>query len=228
MAGRMLAGPGRIPDSVACGRLAIDPYLSDSLADEVSGTPLPAHRAWCPRRSPLNASCHLTWCSARMGTGSHGSGGRYPGLLQLIPQCRFVVPRAERATALARGVPARALDRRSLRASTCSWHPTCRVRAVPAAHEQLETDAAGNHHFLGYALQLGDAVVYHSGDCVPFTGLGEELTSCAIDVALLPVNGRDAERREHGILGNFTFDEATALCIRCGIPSHDGVPFRDV
>ena len=48
-------------------------------------------------------------------------------------------------------------------------------------------------------------------------GLDEELAACGVDVALLPVNGRDQQRRAHGILGNFTFDEATALCIRCKI-----------
>jgi L-ascorbate metabolism protein UlaG (beta-lactamase superfamily) len=93
------------------------------------------------------------------------------------------------------------------------------VRALPAAHEELQTDAQGNHRYLGYVLRLGQAAIYHSGDCVPFDGLAEDLAGCQVDLAILPVNGRDEARRRHGILGNFTVDEAAALCLRCGIPT---------
>ena len=36
---------------------------------------------------------------------------------------------------------------------------------------------------------------------------------------ILPVNGRDEARRSQGVPGNFTLDEAAALCLRCGIPA---------
>ena len=96
-------------------------------------------------------------------------------------------------------------------ANDCSSPPICRCEhCLQGGSEELRTDAQGNHHFLGYVLYLGSAAIYHSGDCVPFAGLDEELAACGVDVALLPVNGRDQQRRSHGILGNFTFDEATA------------------
>jgi hypothetical protein len=40
-----------------------------------------------------------------------------------------------------------------------------------------------------------------------------------IHVAILPVNGRDAQRTAAGIPGNFTFDEAVELCRQAGIDS---------
>ena len=40
----------------------------------------------------------------------------------------------------------------------------------------------------------------------------------AIDLALLPINGRDAYRRSRSILGNFTLAEAVALCQQAQIP----------
>jgi L-ascorbate metabolism protein UlaG (beta-lactamase superfamily) len=59
--------------------------------------------------------------------------------------------------------------------------------------------------------------IYHSGDCVPYPGLADELRRMAVDVAILPVNGRDAQPSAAGIPGNFTFDEAVALCRQAGI-----------
>jgi L-ascorbate metabolism protein UlaG (beta-lactamase superfamily) len=38
-----------------------------------------------------------------------------------------------------------------------------------------------------------------------------------IDVALLPVNGRDELRTSRGVLGNFSFEESVGLCKSLGI-----------
>lgn len=61
----------------------------------------------------------------------------------------------------------------------------------------------------------------------PWAGQVERLRDLAVDVALLPVNGRDAHRLAHGVPGNFTFAEAVALCAGAGIrtlvPHHWGM-----
>jgi len=141
-----------------------------------------------------------------------------PRIAEASPQCQFVVPRAEEQVALQRGVPAARLvtiDAGELVALA----DNLAVRALPAAHEQVETDTAGRHRFLGYLLYFGDEVVYHSGDCVPYPGLREQLAQAGVDLALLPVNGRDAERRANGVPGNFTWDEAVELGFGSGIPA---------
>jgi L-ascorbate metabolism protein UlaG (beta-lactamase superfamily) len=104
-----------------------------------------------------------------------------------------------------------------------------RVEAIPAAHEVLETDDEGRHRLLGFILDFIDSSglegsvqrvrVYHSGDCVPYPGLATSLASRGIDLALLPVNGRDERRRALGIAGNFTFEEAVELCRDASIPA---------
>jgi L-ascorbate metabolism protein UlaG (beta-lactamase superfamily) len=53
---------------------------------------------------------------------------------------------------------------------------------------------------------------------VPYEGLGLRLKSERIDVALLPVNGRDKYRSSHGVPGNMTFVEAERLCESADIP----------
>jgi L-ascorbate metabolism protein UlaG (beta-lactamase superfamily) len=198
-------------------RLVIDPYLSDSLAKKYRGTRFPHTRMAPPPIAPERLQpLHTVLCTH--AHGDHMDPESLPQLAAANPECRFVVPRAERATALARGVPAERLvpvnagDRLQLAADLA-------VSVLPAAHEQLRTDEQGDHHFLGYVLYLGPAAIYHAGDCAPFAGLDAELADCGVQVALLPVNGRDEQRCARGIPGNFTFAEATALCIRCKISS---------
>jgi L-ascorbate metabolism protein UlaG (beta-lactamase superfamily) len=98
---------------------------------------------------------------------------------------------------------------------------------LPSAHEELAVDATGNSLYLGYVLYLGDRTFYHSGDCVPFTELDSLLMAKGVQIALLPVNGRDEFRRAHNVPGNFTIDEALAICekanIQLFIPHHFGM-----
>ena len=92
------------------------------------------------------------------------------------------------------------------------------MEAVASAHEQLKVNAKGEHHYLGYILGSDDIRLYHSGDCVPYCGLGELLLARQIDVALLPINGRSEPLSRKGIAGNFTFEEAVDLCQAARIP----------
>jgi L-ascorbate metabolism protein UlaG (beta-lactamase superfamily) len=83
-----------------------------------------------------------------------------------------------------------------------------RVSGIASAHETLECDERGRAKFLGYVLQFGDWSIYHSGDTVRYDGMSEKLRPFGVDVALLPINGRAAERR---IAGNLSGPEAAQL-----------------
>jgi L-ascorbate metabolism protein UlaG (beta-lactamase superfamily) len=196
-------------------RLAIDPYLSDSLAVKYRGTRFP-HRRMMP--SPI-APRDVKPLDAVFCTHSHSDHMDPDTLAPLAaanPACRFVVPRSAWETAVERGVPAaRLIAANAGESGTLSgdvgWY------ALASAHEQLATDAAGQQRFLGYVIGFGGLRIYHSGDCVPYPGLAAELLRRAVHVAILPVNGRDAQRSAAGIPGNFTFDEAVELCRQAGI-----------
>jgi L-ascorbate metabolism protein UlaG (beta-lactamase superfamily) len=82
------------------------------------------------------------------------------------------------------------------------------LRAIPSAHESLEQDENGDHRYIGLIIQCGEWTIYHSGDCVPYEGLIDRLTTWQIHIALLPINGRDPAR---GVAGNFTAEEAAEL-----------------
>jgi L-ascorbate metabolism protein UlaG (beta-lactamase superfamily) len=93
--------------------------------------------------------------------------------------------------------------------------------AIPSAHESLETDENGDHKFVGYVIEVGGKTIYHSGDCCIYDGLEERLKQWQIDLAILPINGRDPAR---GVAGNFTSEEAAQdwerISVRVGNPCH--------
>ena len=66
--------------------------------------------------------------------------------------------------------------------------------------------------------------LYHAGDTIRYDGMEAVVRRLDPDVALLPVNGRDAEREARGIVGNLDEREAPLLAAAIGadtlIPMH--------
>ena len=200
---------------VAAQVLLVDPYLSDTLATKYAGTVFPHTRL---HPAPVTPG-ELRSVVGVLHTHAH-TDHMDPGTIRALVDretATFVAPKARRTIALERGIPAARLvtadagDRITIGPFT--------VTAVPAAHEELTTDADGAHHFLGYVIDTGALRIYHSGDCVPYPGQAELLTRLRVDLALLPVNGRDAHRLGNGVPGNFTVNEAVALCREAGVPA---------
>ena len=159
----------------------------------------------------------LVVCTHRHG--DHMDPGTLPVLAKAHPECRFVVPAAEMNLAEAIGVP---MNRLIPAEAGSRLRPLSDLDLIldplPAAHEQFEQDEDGRHHFLGFIMSVHGLRLYHSGDCVPYDGLAEAVRVLAPELALLPVNGRDAARATRRIPGNFTLGEAIQLCVAAGIP----------
>jgi L-ascorbate 6-phosphate lactonase len=85
------------------------------------------------------------------------------------------------------------------------------VTAVPSAHTELEYDPERGYPYLGYVIEWNDVTVYHAGDSVVYDGLVETLSAWDIDLAFIPINGRDFFRTERNIIGNMNFREAAEL-----------------
>lgn len=106
------------------------------------------------------------------------------------------------------------------------------VHAVPARHGVTMEDAygfgeglsGGLIRFLGYVLDLDGVRLYHAGDTIHYEGMEDRLRPFDLDVALLPVNGRHAEREARGIVGNLNEREAAWLADAMGartlVPMH--------
>ena len=87
-----------------------------------------------------------------------------------------------------------------------------RITAVPAAHYDFEVDAEGHARWMGFLIEAGGVTLYHAGDTILFPELLEALRRRRIDLALLPINGRDFFREQDQIVGNFNVREVAELC----------------
>jgi len=101
-----------------------------------------------------------------------------------------------------------------------------KITGVAAAHEFLDQDPeTGRYPFLGVVIEANGAKVYHAGDTVKYEGLETRVKKhMPIDLALLPINGRDAQRLSTGTIGNMTYQEAVDLAgatePRLAVPTH--------
>ena len=198
--------------------LLFDPYLSDSLTAKYAASAKPHDRI----TERVIAPEHLDFID--VVTSSHNHTDHLDGetLIPLLKQnqaLHVVVPRANVAFAAER------LHVATERLTALGVGERIEVvafalQALPAAHEELEQDEAGNHHFLGYLVEVAGVTIYHSGDTVLYEGI-EEFLAQPIDIAILPINGRDPAR---GVAGNLTAAEAVGLARQIGagllIPCH--------
>jgi L-ascorbate metabolism protein UlaG (beta-lactamase superfamily) len=86
---------------------------------------------------------------------------------------------------------------------------SARVTAVPAAHYDKEYYPDRGHRYIGYLIEWNGVTFYHAGDTILYPGYVDMLRQLPrIDVAILPVNGRDYYREtELGAIGNLLLVE---------------------
>lgn len=200
--------------------LLLDPYLSDSLTEKYRETARPHVRMTERVIAPQKLDFIEAVASSHNHT-DHLDGETLIPLLQANPALAIVVSAANLQFAAGRlqVQPAR-LTPIHADGDPVTVGPFTFL-AIPSAHESLETDENGEYKFIGYILQVGGQVIYHSGDACPYEGLVERLQRWHIDLAILPINGRDPTR---GVAGNFTAQEAAKLGKEIGaglvIPCH--------
>lgn len=200
--------------------LLIDPYLSDSLTNKYAGTDKPHVRMTERVVAPEKLDFIDVVTSSHNHT-DHLDRETLGPLLQANPKLKVIVPQANLDFAANRlQMPPNRLTPIRTDSDPIQVGPFT-FYAIPSAHEVLEQDNNGDHKFVGYLIKVGGKIIYHSGDACPYEGLISKLSQWPIDIAIIPINGRDPARR---VPGNFTADEAAALgkAIRTGliIPCH--------
>lgn len=168
--------------------LLLDPYLSDSLTHKYAQTDKPhirmTERVLAPERLDF-----VDVVTSSHNHTDHLDGETLIPLIQANPALPLIIPAANR-TFVAERLGCDPAWPIGVDAGQSVTIPPFTLTGVPAAHEQLEQDEAGRHKFLGYILQCGPWTLYHSGDTVLYEGIVETLRRWAIDIALLPINGR--------------------------------------
>lgn len=190
----------------------IDPFLS----------PLPGRLV-----PPLLEPAQIVHADIICGTHDHVDHidrAVWPALAAASPGSQFVVPNLLREK-LAIDLE---IDRARIIGLDDGTHAQVagvRVSAIPAAHEFLDQDpATGQFPYLGLIVEAAGHAIYHAGDTCIYEGLHARLRQWKLDVAFLPINGRDARRFSSNIIGNMTYQEAVDLAgtiaVTLAVPAH--------
>ena len=206
--------------------LIIDPYLSDSLAIKYSDDEF-RHIRMMPVPLPPREVTGIDWIFSTHQHTDHMDAATLVELIRNNPRCRFFAPRSAADHIFGSiGIDKNVATLIDVGDNIELSHQIS-VDVIASAHEELKFDDEGNSIFLGLVFSINGVNIYHSGDCAPYQGLADKLREFKIDIAMLPVNGRDEYRRSRGIVGNFHFEEAAALCIDTEtehlVPHHFGM-----
>jgi L-ascorbate 6-phosphate lactonase len=207
----------------------IDPWLSTQLEEEAGIT-----RHVAPALRPEEVQAADLVCITHEHA-DHLDPRALGAIAAQVPDAIFLAPAPAvpllEAAGVDRGRLHPALDGVALEAAGA------RVTALRAAHElhpdafggyRFWRDERGDHRCLSYLVELDGHAIFHAGDTVWWPGLEDALRELHPDVAILPINGRDAMREAEAVWGNLNAEEAAALAVAAGVPAvvpchYDGV-----
>jgi L-ascorbate 6-phosphate lactonase len=191
----------------------IDPYLSDS------GAAIGAPRRFPIPMDPARVQ-HANVVFATHEHLDHADGPTLGPLLAASPQARLITSPEGREIALQadvsfeRVIVPRVGERMELAGLAYT--------AIPAAHGAsaltgpryvYEEDGKGHARWMGFLISCNGVTLYHSGDTVLIPELFTALKEQTIDIAILPINGRDFFREQKEIVGNLWPGEAVELAV---------------
>ena len=199
--------------------LLLDPYLSDSLTHKYAASDKPHVRMTEIIVEPERLNFIDVVTSSHAHTDHLDKETLVP-LFRANPKLEIICPEANREVVVDRlGLMSEAP--RVMKAGDSLTTKGFRFHAVPAAHNDLETDAWGRNKFLGYVIEAGPWRIYHSGDTKWYTDIVPNVQRWQVHIALLPINGDLPGRR---VAGNLSGAEAAALAKEIGadivIPCH--------
>ncbi len=213
--GYLLKGGGRV--------VVIDPYLSNYVEETVSGS-----SGSLARQVPIVVppeqldAVDLVLCTHHHA--DHADPHTLSPLMQASPVAVLVTSYKARDTLLELGLDSARIQVPPI-GRVVEYGSGLSVTAIPSAHYTQEPDAEGNPAYLGFIITLNGVTVYHCGDTIIYDGLVEHLKGQRIDLACLPINGRDWFREQQDLVGNMDYREAAELSAAIGaevlLPGHN-------
>jgi len=200
--------------------LALDPYLSDYV-DKNCCEFVNWKRNYAPPIKPEDIS-FVDYVVCTHSHYDHTDPITISEIAKNNPNTKFIIPAPYASNVTEYGVDikniifAKAFEEIKLKDFT--------LIPIPAAHEELHTDASGDFCELGYIIKANGQTFFHAGDMCMYNGLIEALEKYDINIAFLPINGRDYFRNNNDIIGNFNPEEAVLLAKRINadilVPMH--------
>jgi L-ascorbate 6-phosphate lactonase len=198
----------------------IDPWLSTAL-EESDGITRPV----APALRPEEVEAADLVCVTHEHP-DHLDPRALAAIAAQVPGAIFLTPAPTVALVERAGVPRERIH--PAHAGVALEAAGARVTALQAAHElhpdafggyRFWRDERGDHRCLSYLVELDDLRVFHAGDTIWWPGMEDALRELEPDVAILPINGRDAMREAQDIWGNLSAEEAAALAVAAGVPA---------
>jgi L-ascorbate metabolism protein UlaG (beta-lactamase superfamily) len=136
---------------------------------------------------------HADMILATHGHPGHLDAASVAAMLAGSPRAKLLLPKSAAADAHAHGIeyPRMSTTDAGLRVEYFKDNLYGRIYAVPSAHPQLDRGADGSYPYLGYLIRFGRWTVYHGGDGVRYDMLAEHLRPYNVNIALLPVGGKN-------------------------------------
>jgi len=192
----------------------IDPYLSNSVEESFGEW---WKRAYAPPVRP-EAISNAKYIFITHDHLDHLDPQTLRAMRKLSPEVRFVTTGWCRDDLLALGI----IDPYILTPTVLEPYNlpeiNLRVTPIPAAHYEKTFDIRKGYRWLGFLIEWNGITFYHAGDTIIYPQYIEMLAQLPkIDVALLPINGRDAIREARDVVGNLHPVEAAHLATTLNI-----------
>ncbi len=188
--------------------LYLDPYLSNSVQE----LDAPDLRRLVPVPLQPESVNDADWVLITHEHIDHCDPHTLPKLALASPKARFLGPLPVVQKLKAWGIAAERIT--LARENWLDITSDLRVRAIPAAHPEVERDTQGNLSCVGYLVEYTGKRVYLAGDTLVRQEIIDVLTTIGpVHTAFLPVNEHNFFRGRRGIIGNMTVREAFQFAI---------------
>ncbi len=206
----------------------LDPYLSDDLVNATKGNADQHTRIYLPLLSGSDIdNADYVFC-----THDHLDHLDQTTVLQISKasaKTKFVVPLQATRTMERLGIEKSRII--YMEANKTMELPGLKVRAFIGAHETFDIDQDYGYSYLGYHITMGDYYLFHAGDTILIDELVDEVKKYPVDLAFLPINGREYHKLKKNIRGNMNFKEAADFAAEVNadivFPCHWGMHFEN-
>lgn len=206
-------------------RFLIDPYLSNYVVDSGIGAPELFSRAFPAPFQPAGLR-GIDLVFVTHDHADHCDPHTLLPLIQVNPQLKIICPKPAADHLLELGVSQSSIivpqDGILQTIAGLEYYP------IPAAHYGFDQDSVtGAYAYFAYVIKFAGSTLFHAGDTIDYPDFAEKILKHteSVDVACLPVNGRDAKRESMDIVGNMNGAEALSLATRLNskvlIPIHN-------
>jgi len=183
----------------------IDPYLSTYAERLTKGRPDEHVRIKPAPMQPEDVD-HADVVFCTHDHADHIDPDGIPVIAARSSGAQFVVPESARQTMMGFGIDEDRIH--TMKGDDDLSLMQIDVHAIPAKHEGFDEHPEKGYPYLSYLISIEGINIFHAGDTIRYRGQAERLRQYRIDLAFLPINGRDDLRHGLDFAGNFDCEEA--------------------